>query len=267
MLTATGHESSTPAGGGGQGRRARPPWDRTFIFWLELIYLGALAALAVLYFTDVITPRKALGPLPIAIPWFGALGGVLVSLTGVFDHAHDWDPGQRLWHISRPFLGAMVGIVAVLIFKAGILAAGVDPNPSASSPGPALDNLFYYLVAFAVGYREQSFREMMKRMLDVVLAPGTTPANPSPSPGAAVPAISSLTPAAGPVAGGTPVTLTGTGLSTVRTVRFGKALAEFEVIGDTELSTTSPAAAQAGTVTISASGPSGSDSAGPFTYA
>jgi len=30
--------------------------------------------------------------VPVGVPWFGAVGAVLISLTGVFAHEHDWDP-------------------------------------------------------------------------------------------------------------------------------------------------------------------------------
>ena len=241
--------------------RASPPWDRTLIFWLELAYLGALVALAILYFTDVIDPRRAFGPMPVAVPWFGALGGVVISLTGVFDHAHDWDPAQRLWHISRPFLGAIVGMVSVLAFQAGILAAGVNPNAGASGVTPSgIDNVFYYLLAFGVGYREQSFRELMKRMLDVILVPGTTAAR-------AAPTITAVRPSSGPIAGGSQVTITGSGLSAVSSVLFGVEEAQFDVQSDTQLVATSPPMAAAGEVMVILSSPSGTASGPhPYTY-
>ena len=243
-------------------RRSKPrlegnlPLERTLIFWLEMAYLGALAALAALYFTDVIDPRKLIGPMPIAVPWFGALGGVIISLTGVFDHAYDWDPAQRLWHISRPFIGATVGVISVLLVQAGILAAGV--NPTASKSGTtSIDNLFYYLVAFGVGYREESFRTLMKRLLDVILtsAPTTPP-----------PTIASLSPTEGPKAGGTPVTIMGSGMGDIRSVRFCPEYAQFVIDGEAQLTATSPPAKETGTVAVTVTGPSGSASNARFTY-
>ncbi len=240
--------------------KGKLPLERTLIFWLELGYLAALGTLAILYFTNVITPRRLLGPMPVAVPWFGALGGVVISLTGVFDHAYDWDPAQRLWHVSRPFLGATVGVVSVLLLQAGILAAGVNPNAAASGPpSPKIDNIFYYLVAFAVGYREQSFRVLMKRLLDVILAPGATTT-------ASAPTIESLRPSQGSTAGGIPVTITGSGLGDIRSVRFGAEQAEFRVDSETQLTATSPPAEQAGSVVVTLTGPTGSTSGARFTY-
>ena len=63
---------------------------RAGIFVLELTYLLALFVVFVVYvtssdFRDAL-PAK-LGPLPIGVPWFGALGGTLISLTGIFEHS------------------------------------------------------------------------------------------------------------------------------------------------------------------------------------
>ena len=65
------------------------------------------------------------------------------------------------------------------------------------------------------------------------------------------PTIGLATPAAGPIAGGNTVTLTGTGLSTTSMVRFGSRAAAFAVVSDEQLTVTVPAATSAGPVTVS----------------
>lgn len=111
--------------------RSPPPLmgRRGFVFTVALVYLAALVVVAILYFTDVIHPRGRIGTVPTPVPWFGALGAVIISLTGVFEHAADWRPSYRFWHLSRPFVGATVGVIAVLVFQAGILAVGEDVKP------------------------------------------------------------------------------------------------------------------------------------------
>jgi len=74
--------------------------DRRLVFWLQILYLLALAALAVLYFTETIRVRHFVGTVPTAVPWFGALGAVLISLTGVFTWCENWDVCYRYWHRS-----------------------------------------------------------------------------------------------------------------------------------------------------------------------
>ena len=125
------------------------PSGRTGVFWLSMLYLIGLGALAAAYLVEWIDPRSEIGSLPTPVLWFGALGAVLLSLTGVFDHPYDWDNGYLLWHIAQQFVGAALAMVAVLIVIAGILAAGSNPDP-ASGPNRTSD-IFYYLVAFLVG--------------------------------------------------------------------------------------------------------------------
>lgn len=46
------------------------------------------------------------GPIPIAVPWWGAVGAVVGSLYGIFFHNKSWDPSYDVWHYSRPLVGA-----------------------------------------------------------------------------------------------------------------------------------------------------------------
>jgi hypothetical protein len=66
--------------------------------------------------------------MPLAVVWFGSLGAVLISLTGIVDHSHNWDDSYDLWHLSRPLVGASLAIVSVLILQAGVLAIGFDTD-------------------------------------------------------------------------------------------------------------------------------------------
>jgi hypothetical protein len=83
------------------------------------------------------------------------------------------------------------------------------------------------------------------------------------------PTVTSVSPATGPVAGGTPVTITGTGFTGATSVQFGSAAGIALVVdSDTQLTvTTPPGAAGAAPVTVTA--PGGTSTAGPtsqFTY-
>jgi hypothetical protein len=228
--------------------------SRGFIFWLQIVYMALLLVVAFLY--GVYYPQwqkqwnlpASLGPVPFGVAWFGALGAAFISLTGVFDHANDWDPSYKYWHWARPIVGAVAGSVVVLIMQAGILAVG-----SAS----AKNNTFYYIVAFLVAYREETFRELIKRAVDVVIGPGTAPA---------APVVTGMTPATGPVAGGTVVTVNGSGLSNVRAVSFGTANATFRVVSDGQLSITSPAGSAPGVVDVVLQTRNSKVTAGQFTY-
>jgi hypothetical protein len=172
-----------------------------------------------------------------AVLFFGALGGVLISLAGVFEHMYDWDDRYFFWHIARPLVGAAVAVVAVLILQAGILAVGVQPTDSEAGA----KDLLYYVVAFVVGYREQSFRGMVKKAADLILT--------SPAEGSA-PVVSSIEPVHGPVAGGTKVTISGAGFKGTEVVQFGPNKADFVVSSDGEITATVPKAEEACRVSL-----------------
>ena len=95
------------------------------------------------------------------------------------------------------------------------------------------------MIGFIVGYREATFRELVKRVVDVILSPGTTPG----------PVIAALSPKTGPLAGGE-ISMTGSGLGRVLSVRAGSQEAEVVEGGDNQLIVRLPTAASAGVVPI-----------------
>jgi IPT/TIG domain-containing protein len=85
----------------------------------------------------------------------------------------------------------------------------------------------------------------------------------------AVPTVTGVVPNSGPTAGGTPVTITGTGFQCVTGVKFGTTpAATFTVVSPTEITATSPAGS-AGTIDVTVTncnGTSPTGSADEFTY-
>jgi hypothetical protein len=207
--------------------------SRGGVFVVELTFLLALWVMAILYFVHTIHPRHTIGNMPTAVPWFGALGGVVISLVGVFEHSLDWNPRYALWHWGRPFVGATLGVIGVLILQTGILSVGADPHQKGSSVA------LYYIIGFVVGYREETFRELIKRLVDVVLSPGQTTPDPTPT-------IASITPPSGPA--GTAVTIDGSGFVKVLALTFGSADAQnVTTESDTRIKATAPPGPPAGT--------------------
>jgi hypothetical protein len=85
----------------------------------------------------------------------------------------------------------------------------------------------------------------------------------------AAPAVTAVSPPSGPLAGGTTVTITGTGYSGVTAVKFGTATATYAVVSPTSITATSPAQLT-GTVDVTvtnAGGPSATSAADQFSYA
>ena len=216
--------------------------DRKTTFVIALVYCVVLLILGLVFFAKrnlLSFLPESFGPVPVGVPWFGALGAVLISLTGVFDHEHDWDPGYWPWHVARPLIGIGLGVVSVIILQAGILAVGSSP-PSQPRTIPA--NLLYYLIAFLVGYREETFRELIKRLVDVILTPGDGPG--------AVPTVQAVAPSNAPHNAQTQVVITGSGLTSTQSVRFGQSAAQFTVNSDGQLTATTPTVPAAGSVPL-----------------
>lgn len=230
---------------------------RETIFVLEVFYLAALLTAAATYVDGIYSLPGSFGTVPLAVPWFGALGGVIISLTGTVEHVKTWDRGFAYWHISRPLIGASVAIVAVLVLQAGLTAVKPGATGTIAAPGSP-HNVLYYVVAFAVGYRESTFRELLKRIIDLILAPG--PAKTSQA------SVTSLSPQTGPLAGGTHVDITGTGLGGVHSVTVGGLNATIGSSADTHVSIVTPAATTTGPAAVTLGTPSGKTSAPEFTY-
>ncbi len=144
-----------------------------FFFALSAAYLVILIALAWMYVGNYYGIKAAIpwllaGILPIGVPWFGALGATLISLQGVFDHNTHWDPSYGHWHIARPLVGAVVGTIAYFIYLLLIKVTG-ENAPTATEP--VIDLIPFYVVAFLVGYREETFRNLIKAVTDLLLKP------------------------------------------------------------------------------------------------
>ena len=112
--------------------------------------------------------------------WWGALGGVTISLSGIVGHADRWKPELNLWHVFKPFLSAVAAAVSVLIFGLLITSTGAQ-RASASS-------VTFLVLAFIVGYREEIFRNLLKKAADLILSQtSAAPTPPGTASGAAAP--------------------------------------------------------------------------------
>ena len=107
--------------------------------------------------------------VPLSIAWFGALGAVMISFGGLFDHGHrDWQRSYVAWHITRPLLGAVMAMIGFLLLSGILRAAGAPLNFSTAGTG----RLILYAIAFVIGFRESVFRSLVKQLADVLISPG-----------------------------------------------------------------------------------------------
>jgi hypothetical protein len=212
MPGATTRSEDRSGTGPGASRGRIASLGPTFFFVLALVYLVVLLLLAVgreagTWFLDDLHDPIA-GVLPLGVPWFGALGAVTLSLYGVFDHNDHWEQKWNYWYIARPLVGIILAIIAYFIFITLINSTGLTPRtsapttttstttsttlgptttaipttsatPTTAPPGQTGENatgpstlLLYYVLAFIVGFREDTFRSLIKRAADVLLGPG-----------------------------------------------------------------------------------------------
>ena len=83
----------------------------------------------------------------------------------------------------------------------------------------------------------------------------------------AAPTVTAISPASGPISGGTTVTITGTGFATAGAVKFGATVAAYTINSNTQITATSPAGTGTIDVTVTTSGGTSATTAGDqFTY-
>jgi len=152
-------------------------WQAGRIVALELGYVLILALLMIGRQAHVsglsALPNPIGGIIPLAVPWFGALGAVTISIYGAVAHYDDWQTKFNAWHVVRPAIGAITGTMAYLILIGVIQATGTTPSMTAAAKNTtSAASITYLVVAFVVGYREDTFRTLVKRVVDVLLSPG-----------------------------------------------------------------------------------------------
>lgn len=154
-------------------------WTPGFFFAWDMALFAFLLLAAFCFSSGVITgppaghsPLPVLGVLPYWVPWAGALGGVSISLVGVANHAdQEWDSTRyAYWHLARPVLGAVFGTASVLIAVLFLKTFGpIEPTNLAPS---AQQTAVLTVIAFVVGFREETFRTLLRRVVDVLVGPG-----------------------------------------------------------------------------------------------
>jgi len=138
------------------------------IFVLEMSYLLALMTVFVLYETDHAfrAAVPALGPVPTVVVWFGAAGGVLAGLGGIYFHNANWNHAYDYWHYSRPFVGAVVGGIGALLYYVLIMLG--------STKSIAPNAITFDVVAFLLGFADEAFRGLITKLTKLLFGAGDT---------------------------------------------------------------------------------------------
>jgi hypothetical protein len=149
-------------------RVAPPPGRRPFVSMLvSWVWLGFLALLAYPYLKDgqcIAGIKDEDGVL--AIAWVGSLGALTANFSDIARRADRWNPHLATWFFVRPLIGAAFGAIGYLIFRA---AVQVSVTITTDLEGPAI---LGYVIAFTLGYREEMFRELLKRITDLLATAG-----------------------------------------------------------------------------------------------
>lgn len=133
--------------------------------------------------------------------WFGALGGVVISLKGVYEHgasADPWKNDYNLWHIGRPVSCAIAGLIAGLLFYLVVPEKNLSP-------------LVLYGVAFVFGTQDKAFFDFLSTFAGRFL--------PKSDQGAPVLNVTGAHPAEGKA--GASVRITGTAIDQAAIARIG----------------------------------------------
>lgn len=219
------------------------------VFFIQILYLFGLGLFVILYRIHSIEPRRDFyGPIPFLVPWFGAVGAVVLSLTGVFEHRRDWDPEYRYWHWSRPVIGGVISTITVLILQSGILAVG---GQLPTQTDAATKNLLYYIAAFVAGYRENVFRQLIGSVTDLIFKPATP-----------APVIGSVTPPQAASGQQTTVTIAGSGLTGATAVKLENVGIPFLGVSDSQLTAMIPDSTTAGASSLTVTTGGGTTSIG-----
>jgi hypothetical protein len=97
--------------------------------------------------------------VPFSVLWMGMLGGVVISLQGIFFHNQIWKPGYDSWHMFSGLIGAIYGLVSYLFLVAVVKA-------------PAADNAaLFALAAFVLGYGQKQFNSLMDKIFNLIFQP------------------------------------------------------------------------------------------------
>jgi hypothetical protein len=194
-------------------------FSRTGIFVYDLIVIAVLIAIGVLYFKfsiatklDGIIPHKL--ALTLEAAWFGALGGVIISLKGVYEHSsgtEGWDGSYNLWHLGRPVSGAIAGLMTVILLM--VINSGGNSDANLSTP-------VVYAAAFIFGTQERRFFNLLYEVARLVVQ--------VPEEVKAGLALTDVQPFEG--SAGSVIVITGQGIEADATVKLGAATVEKLVV-------------------------------------
>lgn len=99
----------------------------------------------------------------------GALGGVTIVIWGLIKHTIDldFDTSYFAWYLFKPILGAVMGLIAVLVILGGFFA--IQGTTETAGPLPL------YIIAFLAGFSERFSIRIIDRVTTALFGGEPTP--------------------------------------------------------------------------------------------
>jgi len=101
--------------------------------------------------------------------WCGAVGGTTIAYWGLVKHTIqlDFDDQYTLWYFFKPMLGAVFGLVSVVVLQAGVFTLGGEVQLTDDNRLPL------YIVAFLAGFSERFFMQLIDRVITAIFGGST----------------------------------------------------------------------------------------------
>ena len=184
-------------------------------------------------------PKTSEQRLLLIVMFAGALGALVHALRSFF-----WYTGNRKlvssWSgmfVTLPILGAALATVFFLVIRGGLF-----PQAKVSDTSP----IGFVAMAALIGMFTEQAAQKLQQIAETIFAPAPKGAD-----HAGPPTVTGVVPNKGPLAGGTSVTISGTGFDSKATVKFGGVAApQVTVNSPTSITAQTPPATAAGQVAI-----------------
>jgi hypothetical protein len=162
-----------------EDHRGRPRWLSVFL--LTVLYLLALLAVAIWFVHDAPFRRFLLDYPTLRIAWWGAVGGALANFETIARTGDHWNRRVVPALVVRPVTAAFFGVIGYVIYVTLVQASVSGPD----QPLTQLDRTptaLGYVIAFVLGFREQTFRELLQRVTDLLASAGGADVEPPSAP-------------------------------------------------------------------------------------
>ncbi len=149
---------------------------------IRLALAPALWFVAVFVLEQLITYVRSSGLISFEISseyfsylWLGMLGGTTVVWWGIVKHSKDltFDGAFVIWYLLKPPLGAIMGIIVVLVVKAGFVTLNTANQITNATP--------LYVLAFIGGFSERFFVNLIDKVTTALLGGEQRPTEQAPS--------------------------------------------------------------------------------------